>query len=94
MLLFLIVFAYRCTFYKSLEKKSIIILIFFEFFREPILDAHGDIFLRIPCPNRELCTVDRVHPNDLGFAKMASIVEPVIKAVLEKDAEIAKEFNH
>ena len=34
--------------------------------------------------DRELCTVDRVHPNDLGFAKMAAVVEPVIKAILEK----------
>ena len=35
--------------------------------------------------DRELCTLDRVHPNDLGFAKMASVVEPVIKAILEKN---------
>ena len=35
--------------------------------------------------DRELCTVDRVHPNDLGFAKMASVVEPVIKSILEKE---------
>ena len=35
--------------------------------------------------DRELCTLDRVHPNDLGFAKMASVVEPVIKEILEKE---------
>ena len=34
--------------------------------------------------DREICTVDRIHPNDLGFAKMASVVEPVIKSILEK----------
>lgn len=34
--------------------------------------------------DRELCTLDRVHPNDLGFAKMASVVEPVIQYILEK----------
>lgn len=33
--------------------------------------------------DRELCTVDTVHPNDLGFYKMASVVEPVIKSILE-----------
>ena len=37
--------------------------------------------------DRELCTVDRVHPNDLGFYKMASVVEPVIKEILEKNGE-------
>ena len=35
--------------------------------------------------DRELCTLDRVHPNDLGFSKMASVVEPVIKSILEKN---------
>lgn len=35
--------------------------------------------------DRELCTVDRVHPNDLGFSKMAAVVEPVIKSILEKE---------
>ena len=29
--------------------------------------------------DRELCTIDRVHLSDLGFAKMAAVVEPVIK---------------
>lgn len=33
--------------------------------------------------DRELCTVDTVHPNDLGFYKMASVIEPVIKSILE-----------
>ena len=35
--------------------------------------------------DRELCTVDRIHPNDLGFVKMASVVEPIIKKILERD---------
>ena len=34
--------------------------------------------------DRYLCTADGVHPNDLGFYRMAEIVEPVIKAILEK----------
>lgn len=34
--------------------------------------------------DREICTLDRVHPNDLGFAKMAAVVEPIIKEILEK----------
>ena len=27
----------------------------------------------------ELCTVDMTHPNDLGFYKMATAIEPVLK---------------
>lgn len=34
-------------------------------------------------PDRELCFIDTVHPNDLGFYKMAQVVEPVIKKILE-----------
>ena len=34
--------------------------------------------------DRELCFIDTIHPNDLGFYKMAEIVESVIKAILEK----------
>ena len=34
--------------------------------------------------DRELCFIDTVHPNDLGFHKMAERIEPVIKAILEK----------
>lgn len=33
--------------------------------------------------DREICTVDRIHPNDLGFYRMASVIEPVIKGILE-----------
>ena len=36
--------------------------------------------------DRELCTVDRVHPNDLGFYRMASVIEPIIKDILEQQA--------
>ena len=35
--------------------------------------------------DRELCTVDRVHPNDLGFSRMAAVVEPVIRTILEEN---------
>ncbi len=37
--------------------------------------------------DRELCTVDRTHPNDLGFYRMAQVVEPVIKSLLDKAAK-------
>ena len=33
--------------------------------------------------DRHLCTADGVHPNDLGFYRMAECVEPVIKAILD-----------
>lgn len=31
---------------------------------------------------RDLCTVDRCHPNDIGFLRMADIIYPVVKQVL------------
>ena len=34
-------------------------------------------------PDREICFIDTIHPNDLGFFKMAQVVEPVIKSILE-----------
>jgi hypothetical protein len=37
--------------------------------------------------DRELCTVDRIHPNDLGFYRMAQVIEPVIKSILDKAAK-------
>ncbi len=33
--------------------------------------------------DRELCFVDTIHPNDLGFYRMAEVVEPVIKEMLK-----------
>lgn len=33
--------------------------------------------------DRELCTTDTVHPNDYGFHKMARVIEPVLKNILE-----------
>jgi len=32
--------------------------------------------------DRELCTIDRVHPNDLGFYRMANVILPVMKKML------------
>mgnify|MGYP000091793048 CR=1 FL=1 len=32
--------------------------------------------------DRQLCTVDRTHPNDLGFYRMAKTILPVMKAML------------
>lgn len=33
--------------------------------------------------DREQCTVDRVHPNDLGFYRMAGVIEPVLRRILD-----------
>lgn len=33
--------------------------------------------------DRERCTVDRCHPNDLGFYRMASVVEPVLRKIFD-----------
>lgn len=33
---------------------------------------------------RQFCTTDTVHPNDYGFHKMARVIEPVMKEILEK----------
>lgn len=38
-------------------------------------------------PDRELCFIDTIHPNDLGFAKMVQVIEPVIKEILEAQNE-------
>ena len=42
----------------------------------------GETFFK-DCPDREICFIDRIHPNDYGFHIMASKVEPVIKKILE-----------
>ncbi len=34
-------------------------------------------------PDRDLCFVDITHPNDIGFERMAKVIEPVIKEMLE-----------
>ncbi len=33
---------------------------------------------------RQFCTTDTTHPNDYGFHKMARVIEPVMKKILEK----------
>ena len=33
--------------------------------------------------DRQLCTIDRTHPNDLGFYRMAKTILPVMKIMLE-----------
>ena len=33
--------------------------------------------------DRDLCTVDGIHPNDLGFYRMALAIEPLLKKLLE-----------
>jgi len=34
--------------------------------------------------DRDICTVDCVHPNDLGFYRMAKTVYPVLDKILNK----------
>ena len=34
--------------------------------------------------DRTLCTVDLTHPNDIGFYRMAEVIYPVMKEILEK----------
>lgn len=34
--------------------------------------------------DRHACTCDCVHPNDLGFYRMASVIEPVVKKILQE----------
>ena len=33
--------------------------------------------------DRELCTIDTIHPNDLGFYRMAQTILPVMKKIIE-----------
>jgi len=49
---------------------------------ENVYFIDGESFFRDD-PDKELCFVDTIHPNDLGFHKMAKVVEPVIKTLLE-----------
>ena len=34
--------------------------------------------------DRHLCTCDCCHPNDLGFYRMAAVIEPLVKQILEE----------
>lgn len=33
--------------------------------------------------DRNLCSIDDCHPNDLGFFRMATVIEPILKQALE-----------
>ena len=33
--------------------------------------------------DKEYCFIDTIHPNDLGFSKMANVIEPLIKKILD-----------
>ena len=35
--------------------------------------------------DRSICTVEGTHPTDLGFMRMAEVVYPVLKSILEKE---------
>jgi DNA-directed RNA polymerase subunit beta len=43
-------------------------------------DAFPDFF---GDEERQFCTTDTTHPNDYGFHKMARVIEPVLKNILE-----------
>ena len=32
--------------------------------------------------DRDLCTVDRCHPTDIGFLRMADTMEPLLRRIL------------
>ena len=34
--------------------------------------------------DRDLCTVDGIHPNDLGFYRMASAIKPLLTSLIKK----------
>ena len=34
--------------------------------------------------DRDLCSIDTCHPNDLGFWRMAKVIEPILKEAIEK----------
>ena len=34
--------------------------------------------------DRDLCTVDKCHPTDIGFLRMADMMEPLLRRILEK----------
>lgn len=44
----------------------------------------GETYFKDFC-DKELCFIDTIHPNDLGFHKMAQVIEPVIKGILENE---------
>lgn len=35
--------------------------------------------------DRDLCTVDGTHPNDLGFLRMADAIEPILRKMLHQE---------
>ena len=35
-------------------------------------------------PERELCFIDTIHPNDIGFLRMADTIEPLLKKLLSE----------
>lgn len=49
---------------------------------ENVYFIDGETFFR-DFPDRQLCFIDRIHPNDLGFHKMAEKIEPIVRMILE-----------
>ena len=50
---------------------------------ENVYFIDGETFFKDD-PDRDLCFIDTIHPNDLGFFKMARVVEPVIAKILSE----------
>lgn len=44
--------------------------------------------------DRQLCTVDTIHPNDLGFYRIAKTLYPLMKRILEETKENKGEKLH
>lgn len=49
---------------------------------ENVYFIDGELFFKND-PDKELCFIDTIHPNDLGFYRMTQVVEPIIKKILE-----------
>ena len=50
---------------------------------ENVYFIDGETFF-LDYPERELCFIDTIHPNDIGFLKMADRIEPVLRELLAK----------
>ncbi len=49
---------------------------------ENVYFIDGDLFFG--SSERYLCSSDTIHPNDLGFYRMANVIEPVLREIIEK----------
>ena len=52
---------------------------------ENVYFVDGELFFK-DFYDKNVCFTDTIHPTDLGFFKMAELIEPAIKDALEKQA--------